>query len=210
MGCRGRAGWGPSAAACRSSSETPTRPGLCAWESDVFMSELSRESAATVGALIVARTAGSDLTDTPLAALPTLGRRLSASAKRNRGLPSPITLWTVERSEALAGFRYLSLFTHPAVPGNLLTPDDACAVGDVALALARALLARKGPKKLDREEVDERIQPDWLENFAEPPDERWILGLKRRAAKEDALRKTSVRPLPVSLRRLLPPPDKYR
>ena len=156
--------------------------------------------------MIVARTAVSDLTDTPLFALPSLGRKLCAAAKREWAVSDPITLWAIKRSEALAGFHYLSLFTHPSVPKNFLTTDEAHAVFEVALALATELITRKGRKKLDRSEVDERIQPDWLENFAEPPDERWILGLKRRAAKEDALRETSVRPLPVSLRRLLPPP----
>jgi hypothetical protein len=139
--------------------------------------------------------------------LPSLGRKLCEAAKRNRGLASPITLWTVERNEALAGFHYLSLFTHPAVPENLLTPGEAGAVREVALALATALLAHKGPKKLDREEVEEKIQPGWLDTFAEPPDERWIRRLKQRAAREDALRATPVRSMPRFLLRLLTPPE---
>ena len=169
--------------------------------------ELSLESAATVGSLIAARTAGSDLTDTPLSVLPIIGRKLCAAAKRSRGLASPITLWTVKRSEALSGFRYLSLFAHPAVPENLLTTDEMRAVREVAQALATALGARKGPKKLDREEVEERIQPGWLDRFAEPPDERWIGRLKQRAAREDALRATPVRSMPPILLRLITPPE---
>ena len=120
--------------------------------------QLRLHHTATVGALIKARTADHDLTDTPLAALPILSRKLSAAAKRNRRFPDPITLWAIERGEALAGFHYLSLFTNPTVPKNFLTTEEADAVREVALALVTALLARRGAKKLDRAAVERWLQ----------------------------------------------------
>ena len=73
----------------------------------------------------------------------------------------------------MAGFHYLSLFAHPSVPKSLLTADEAQAVHEATLALAIALLARKGAKKLDRAAVERWLQA-WNEPEAsdlEPPNE---------------------------------------
>ena len=173
---------------------------------------MSRQYAATVGALIEARTSRHDLKGTPLAALPEFGRKLRAAANRKRTSGDPIALWTVERTEAPAGFRYLTLFTHPLVPESFLTTDELTAVREVTLALATALLARKGAKRLDHAAVERWFQA-WDEpatSDLEPPDERWMRRLKRRTGEEDALRATPVRRVPMFLRRLLAPPKKYR
>src|SRR6266508_1304348 len=104
-----------------------------------------------------------------------------------------MVLWTVERDEALAGFHYLALFSHPLVPHTFLAIDEERAVRDVALTLAMRLLARKGARRLDRAAVERQLQtwrqpPTSEEDPDHPPDHRWMRRLKRRVAKEDALR----------------------
>src|SRR5258706_16174436 len=89
--------------------------------------------AATVGALIEARTAQTSLDNTPLVRLPEFGRKLRAAAKRKRKPGSRLTIWDLDRDTALAGFNYLALFAHPSVPESFLAEDDAEAVREVTL-----------------------------------------------------------------------------
>jgi len=172
---------------------------------------VSRQHAAIVGGLIEARTAAHRLDCTPFATLPAFGRKFRDAAKRRRKSGGRITIWTVQRDEALAGFHYLALFSHPLVPESFLTTDEGHMVREVTLALASALLARKGAKKLDRAAVERQLlawhQPSTSDHDPDhPPDERWRQRLKRRVAQEDVLRRTPIRPIPAFLLGLLAPP----
>lgn len=171
---------------------------------------VNRRHAAIVGALIEARTAASSLQGTALEPLLGLGRKLCAAARRSRTSSVWIAIWAVERGEALAGSHYLGLFSHPDVPETFLTADEAHAVGEVALTLAAAVLARKGAKKLDRAAVERQLQA-WREQATfdhdpdHPPDDRWRRRLQQRVNQDDVLRGTPVRPIPAFLLGLLAP-----
>jgi hypothetical protein len=181
-------------------------------QGDIGRLRLVPAHAAVVGALIEARVSVPDVQDTPLEPLPGLGRKLRAAARRRRTAGLDLDIWNVERTEALAGFHYLVSFSLPNVPESFLTADERLAVREVALAIAQVLLARRGPRRLDRTEIERQLRafaapPSLEEDAAHPPDERWSRRLRIRLAKDDALRATLVHPLPTRLFRLLAPPE---
>src|SRR5688572_18008816 len=115
---------------------------------------LKRQDAAVVARIIEERTSQAVLDGTPLAKLGGFGRKLSAATKRRRASGSELGVWNIEREEAVAGFHYLALFTHPKVPGSFLSEAESISVREVALAIAAQLLARRGPKRLTRAEIE--------------------------------------------------------
>ncbi|MGH9203336.1 MAG: hypothetical protein ACRD2A_19075, partial [Vicinamibacterales bacterium] len=169
--------------------------------------KVERQHAAIVGALIATRSARRNLDHTPFASLRDLADKLLAGAKRKRTSTTQITLWTVGRPEALAGFNYLALFSRPEAEG-FLTEVETDAVHAVTLTLAMALVARRGGSRLDREAIDQRLK-NWLEAPDERVpivgDERWVRRLRRRAADDDALQRTLAHSIPASVLELLVP-----
>jgi hypothetical protein len=171
---------------------------------------IDRTHAALVGALISERVPAGVLHGTRLAALPSFGQALLAAARRRRTPSGHLAIWTIGRPAALAGFHYLALFSHPSVPQNFLTTDEAIAVRNISLALAVALGTRSGAKKLTRAEAEQRIQTgkvpaDSIEAPEQPGDERFQRRLRKRVAQQDALAATTVANLPQFLLNVLAP-----
>lgn len=165
---------------------------------------MQQRHAAFVGSLIERQLANDDIRDTPLSLLPAFAQRLSRVAARRRGTERPdvlLTVRTLTRGEAFAGFHYLSLFFHPDVPVDTLTRHDAQAVREVMFALAAGLLARRGPNKLDRVAVERRLQA-WNPSTSDG-DVRWISRLKQRVKREGALGATPLSRIPKRLLSLL-------
>lgn len=145
--------------------------------------------AAVAAEVIADRTATVSLDNTPLTALPSFGRKLSKSVKRQRGrATSEVLLWTVTREEADAGYTYLMMFSHEDAPPSGLSNLELDAIHNVALDLLTALLVKKGPEPLGVEQVEDRIRA-WSQPEAtdgEPLDKRWTARLKRRSADDRA------------------------
>lgn len=80
---------------------------------------LNPQNASIAAAVIAERTDGVDRERTPFASLPAFGRKLSNAVRRRRKNAAQIVLWTVERSEAEAGYRYLMAFSHEDAPDIL-------------------------------------------------------------------------------------------
>jgi hypothetical protein len=138
--------------------------------------------------VIAERTEGIDLERTEFAALPAFGRKLGKAVRRRRRSATKIVIWTVDRDEAEAGFRYLFLFSHEDVPSHYLTFGEMDAVHNVALAIASSLIARRGAEQLDAEEIERRIRA-WERpetSKVDVLDLSWVRRLKQRSAGERA------------------------
>jgi hypothetical protein len=166
-----------------------------------------------VAALIEARITpyAERLKGTRLAALPMFARRLSAAAMRKRRPGGSITVWTMSKVEALAGFHYLTLFSHPDVPESFLSAAEVEAVREIALSLTQALLARPGKNKLTREAAERWIKAsqrtrDLEEQDPVTVDPRFVRRLKRRVEREDERARSAITSIPPAVLRLLSPP----
>lgn len=175
---------------------------------------LDREDAGRVGELIELRTKDRNVVATPLAALPAFGRRLSRAAARRRRPGATLAIWDVPRGEALAGFHYLALFDWPAVPESFLDDTERAAVGRVLRALGAALTAKRGRKRLTRQQAEQRIRgaeltPDEqraVGEDADAGDRRFAQRLKARVSREDAMAQALANQVPTLLLDLLSPP----
>jgi len=149
---------------------------------------LNPDDAAIAADVIEKRTEGVDLERTPLAALPAFGRKLGKAVRRRRTNVTEIVMWTVDRNEAEAGYRYLMLFSHEEVPSHFLTLAEMDAVHNVALDILSSLLARTGPKKLDADQIQRRIRAWDVPETSDVDvlDPKWIHRLKQRVARENA------------------------
>jgi hypothetical protein len=171
--------------------------------------QVSAQDAAIIAAIIEARVAphAARLDATPLASLPAFGRKLGAAAKRKRRSRALIGVWNLQRLEALAGFYYLALFTLPDADA-FLTAKEISAVHEILLALATALAARRGKRRLTRREADRRVrawqEPAICEEDLQV-DKRWKQRLQRRGEQEDLRGRTLVNPIPSVLLNLLAP-----
>lgn len=176
--------------------------------------------AAIVGALIDVRVGPHVgwLTGTPLGDLPAFGRKVRGAVTRKRKATDLLTLWMMPKSQAEAGFFYLSLFSHPLVPESFLTAEESGAVREMVIALADALLAKRGQRRLSREAAEQRVAA-WTASSLPPSrneslavvddrcvDDRWQRRLRRRLEREDVLRRTAVNAIPPRLLLLLAPP----
>jgi hypothetical protein len=168
---------------------------------------MSRSDAEVAAALIKERTAGIDFRRTPLAALPTFGRKLLAALKRGNRSTTEIRMWNVARGEADAGYRFLMAFSHEDAQ-DCLDDSKMDAVHAVALDIAEVLFVRRGDPGLPRAAIEDRIRAwDDPENASiEPPNERWQRRLKQRLARDEAFWRTGRRrPLSAELLALLKP-----
>jgi hypothetical protein len=174
----------------------------------------SGRHAAIVGALIQTRVtplAGHLQGLAPaLAPLPAFGRKLCDASRRKRKSDF-VDLWSVKKSEALAGFHYLSVFVlYPDIPDTFLTADERAAVHEIVIALATKLVARSGKKRLSRAEAERWIAASQQkypasEDDPQTVDPAYMRRLKRRLQREDAIGRTPVNPIPSFLFALLAP-----
>ncbi len=179
---------------------------------------VSRHHAAAVGELIASRIVNQVTAGTPLAALPSFARKLTkASMRKRRNEDAELAIWTIDRSEAFAGFAYLGWLLRPDVT-ELVTPVEAASVGVVARAVAELLTAKRGPGRLTRPQAESRIrvdrasrhkQRDWEQPDAaaaadaDALDDRWLQRLKVRLAREDAWNHTPLNRIPRVVQDLL-------
>lgn len=180
---------------------------------DVLCLSLNRIDAGVAADIIEERTSGADLKGTPFAALPSFSRKLRASLKRRRSAGDAIKMWTVNREEGEAGYRYLMLFSHEDVPSEFLTYAEMDAVHNVALDIAIVVFARRGEPGLGPSDIERRIhaweQPH--ESADPPPDERWLRRLKKRRTDDRAFWETARRkPISPSVLALLAPQKNTR
>lgn len=152
---------------------------------------LSVAEATVAAAVIAERTAGVDLSDTPLAALPDFGRKLGKAVKRRRRdkAATRIVLWTVTRDEARAGYSYLMLFSHRDAPNPGLSNAELDALHSIALEILKSLIAHKGAEKLSVDEAERRLRMYSPREATDPDpmDERWMARLRVRVEREHAL-----------------------
>ena len=146
----------------------------------------------------------------PLSLLPVFATKVLAAAARKRATDRPDGTITVRlaRLEGLAGFHYLVLYEWHGAADDWLTTDERHAVFETVRALASALVARRGAKRLVRRAVEDRLE-GWNPTTS-LQDARWIRRLKRRVAREDRLAATPLRPIPARLRALLSRQNKQR
>ena len=146
---------------------------------------MDRQHASLVAAAFrAARLDEDELDDTALWDLPAFADKLEAAAERRRVTDrhdGSIAVY-LTRSEALAGFHYVVLFSHPDVPEASFTTAERQA----ALASPerhRVLVAARGVKRLDCAQVERRLE-SW-DPATSAGDPRWILlRLKKRVAEE--------------------------
>ena len=170
---------------------------------------VDRKHAALVGALVTEGIEGDNLQGTPLSLVPVFATKILAAAARSRyDWPDGTITVRLARLEGLAGFHYLVLYEWHGAADDWLTTDERHAVLETVRALASALTARRGAKRLVRRVVEDRLQR-W-DPATSLQDARWIRRLKRRVASEDRLAATPLRPIPARLRALLSRQNKQR
>jgi hypothetical protein len=132
--------------------------------------------------------------------LPTFGNKLRAAAHRRRrdNGSAAITLHSLPRDEATAGFHFLALLSHPDAPA--LKDHESSAVRDIAVELARSLQAKPGARPLSREEAEKRIA-DYNE-FRDPGLRTHAKNLEARLARLAKLGRTLLAAIPAALRKL--------
>lgn len=168
-------------------------------------------SAARVADLILSRVTDRNcLADTPLEHLPILADKLRKAAARRRR-SNVVSIYTVTRAEAVAGFHYLACYFHPNVPEGALSDEERRMVNEVALDLGRALKARPGPARLLRADAEHvvgvyqqhrnRTLPARLDHII--PDGTYAKRLAARLKRQAEIEQTPVYPLPAALLRIL-------